>query len=187
MDQAGTNEADSLYFEADRLSRDGKFAEAKALLEQVLTKDPTHFQALNFMGWLFETKYYDYNKAREFYEKCLTSNPAYPAANINYAILISTVGDYATLDKHLAKAMSVPGISKSAIYREYGLMFENQANLTQAIEAYKKALQFSTNQQEIDGYKSAISRCQDKLNFANGINTAPPAAPASPPAMPPMA
>ena len=90
----------------------------------------------------------------------------------------------------MEKALNVPGVSKSAIFREYGLMFENQGNLNHAIEAYKKALQLSTNPNEHDGYKAAVRRCEDKIAFANpsAVNPAPAPTPVDPATMqtPPM-
>ena len=66
---SGTQNPDSLYFEADKLSREGKFAEAKDVLNKVISLNPNHAQALNFLGWLNVTKYYDYNQARSVYER----------------------------------------------------------------------------------------------------------------------
>jgi len=155
--------ADQLFFEADEKIKQGLYAEAKALFEQAIEADPKHGRSHNHLGWLYETKYQDYAKAEEHYKKAMEFAPEYPAGYSNYAIVLSTLGRYDDLAKHLEKAMDIPGINKETIYNEYGIMYERTGKLSEAIDAYTKAMQFTLSEQAVGTYKSAIARCKAKL------------------------
>lgn len=156
-------QADQLFFEADNKIKQGLFAEAKTLFEKAIAVHPQHGRSHNHLGWLYETKYQDFTKAEEHYKKAIEYAPEYPAGYSNYAVLLSTLERYEELQKHLEKALTVPGINKETMYNEYGIMYERQGKLNEAIEAYTKALNYSLTEQGVTGYKNAIARCKTKM------------------------
>jgi len=161
MDNSNS-QVESLFFQADQKIKEGLYAEAKDVLRQAISLDPKFGRAYNHLGWLYETKYQDYKKAEEYYRKSIELSPDYPAIYINFAILLSTLEKDSELEKHLTRSLSVPGVNKSAIYREFGFMYERQGKFDKAIESFKNGLLYSITDDESQKFKSAIERCQQK-------------------------
>lgn len=163
MDENNLQKADQLFFDADEKIKQGLIAEAKTLLEKALEFNPKHGRSHNHIGWLYEIKYQDFAQAEEHYKKALEFAPEYPAGYTNYAVVLSSFERYDELSKHLEKTLTIPGVNKETVYNEYGIMYEKQGKLAEAIEAYTKALGYTLNEQAVAGYKSAIARCKAKL------------------------
>jgi len=70
-------ELDNLFFEADNLIKDNLIGDAYNKLMSIIQKNPRYGRAYNHLGWLFETKYKDLNKAEEYYQKALEYSPEY--------------------------------------------------------------------------------------------------------------
>jgi tetratricopeptide (TPR) repeat protein len=171
MDNSNS-QVESLFFQADQKIKEGLFAEAKDLLRQAITLDPKFGRAYNHLGWLYETKYQDYKKAEEFYRQALEFSPEYPAIYINLAILLSTLEKNQELEKHLQKALTVLGINKSSIYREFGFLYERQGLFDKAIESFKNGLLYSLTDDETEKFKLAIERCKQKQEIIGSIPAA---------------
>ena len=62
----------------------------------------------------------------------------YPPVYYNYSVLLSTLGKYDELKELLDTAINIPGITKSTIFNEYAIMYEQEGKLDIAIEYYKK-------------------------------------------------
>ncbi len=163
MDNNNSQKADQLFFDADEKIKQGLFPESKGLLEKALELDPKHGRAHNHLAWLYETKYQDFAKAEEHYKKALEFAPEYPAGYTNYAVVLSTLERYDELEKHLKKALTVPGVNKETIHNEYAIMYERQGKLNEAIDAYNQALRYTLSEQAVPSYKSAMARCKAKL------------------------
>lgn len=157
--------ADQLFFEADELIREKKFAEAEQALLQATEKDPKHGRSYNHLGWLSETKYRDYARAEGYYKKALEHTPEYPAIYLNYAVVLSQLQRYEDLKDLLKKAEAVPGINKDRIYNEYGLLYEDKAEFDTAIDWYKKAALAAKSKPDIDAYRANIARCEEKKSI----------------------
>lgn len=114
------------------------------------------------MGWIYETKFKDYNKAEEFYKKCYAYSPEYPAIYTNLSILLSTLGKYDELENFIKKGLEVAGTDKAALYNEYAIMFELKGDYLKAIEQFKNAVRYSLNDANVDTYSKSIQRCKRK-------------------------
>ncbi len=57
------NNAEDLFYEADRLIDEKKIVEAKDLLYEILEDYPDYANAHNHLGWIYHYKITDYNKA----------------------------------------------------------------------------------------------------------------------------
>ncbi len=154
--------ADQLFFQADELIKQQKIAEAKETLERALETDPKHGRAYNHLGWLYDTKYRDYAKADELYQKALEFAPEYPAVYLNYAIVLSALEKYEELEALMKKAEHVPGIVKDRVYNELGLLKEDQGKYDEAIDLFKQSIAKAKSMQDIESYKENMQRCEVK-------------------------
>lgn len=162
-------ELDRLFFKADNQIKDGRIVEAIDTLTHILELDLEYGKAYNHLGWIYETKYKNYTKAEECYKLALRYAPDYTAIYLNYAILLSNLEKYNELAPLLDKAFEVKGINKSKVWNEYAIMYEMQGNYEKAIEAYKKSIQLSLNNEDIDIFEKSIERCEKKTKLFSDI------------------
>lgn len=158
-------EFDDLLFEADELIRNNKIADAVNLLEGIISDAPDYGKAYNHLGWIYETKLKDINSAETMYKQCLAYNPEYPPVYLNLSIALSTLGKYDEVEALLKKAFEVPGVEKSVIYNEYGILFELRQDYNAAIEKYKDAIRFSLSDVNVDTYAKSMNRCRTKRDL----------------------
>ncbi|NJO02662.1 MAG: hypothetical protein HC880_14120 [Bacteroidia bacterium] len=155
-------ELNKLFFKADNEIKEGLIAEAYDTLTYIIEQDTEFGKAYNHLGWIYETKYKSYQKAEECYKLALKYSPDYTPVYLNYAILLSTLEKFDELEHHLEAALLVPGINKSKIWNEYGIMNELKGDYNRAIDAYKKSIRFSLVNEDIERYEQSIARCKKK-------------------------
>ncbi|HAT66633.1 MAG TPA: hypothetical protein DCS66_18905 [Flavobacteriaceae bacterium] len=153
---------EELLDQANTDIKNGLYDEATNKLEKIISIDPNFGKAYNHMGYLYEVKFKDYEKGETLYKLCLEKTPMYPSVYYNYAILLSTLGKYDELKELLDQAMNIPGITKSTIYNEYAIMYEQQGKLDEAIEHYRKAGLNTLDKGVLDRAKTSIERCKSK-------------------------
>ncbi len=142
--------------------KDGYFDEATNKLERIIDMDPNFGKAYNHLGYLYEVKFKEYEKGETLYKLCLEKSPLYPAVYYNYSILLSTLGKYDELKQLLDKAITIPGITKSTIYNEYAIMYEQQGDFDKAIEYFKKCALNTLDKNVLTRAKDSIERCKLK-------------------------
>lgn len=142
--------------------KDGRYDEATNKLEKILDMDPNFGKAYNHLGYLYEVKFKEYEKGETLYKLCLEKSPMYPAVYYNYSILLSTLGKWDDLKELLDKAINIPGITKSTIWNEYGIMYEQQGKLDEAIDHYRKAALGTLDKAVLERAKGSIDRCKMK-------------------------
>ncbi|GAB4398646.1 MAG: hypothetical protein OHK0053_17690 [Microscillaceae bacterium] len=164
MSNYGSNygELNKLFYKADHEIKDGLIGEAFDTLNYIIEQDTEFGKAYNHLGWIYETKEKDYQKAEECYRLALKYAADYTPVYLNYAILLSTLKRYEELEMHLARSLEVPGINESKIWNEYGIMYEMQGKYRRAIEAYKKSIQFSLINEDIERFEKSVQRCRKK-------------------------
>lgn len=155
-------ELDKLFFRADNDIKDGNIVDAFDTLNYIIEQDIEYGKAYNHLGWIYETKYKNYNKAEECYRLALKYAPGYIPVYLNYSIVLSTLEKFDILEKLLAQALKIEGIDKSKIWNEYGIMYEMQEKYSDAIQAFKNAIKLSLNNQEIESYEQSIDRSKKK-------------------------
>ncbi|WP_372366705.1 hypothetical protein [Candidatus Uabimicrobium sp. HlEnr_7] len=160
-----TFEADQMFFEADQKIKDGHFTDALKLLYEITDRFPEYGRAYNHLGYLFETKYQNYNKAEFYYRTAIDYAPEYPATYLNYAVLLSTCQKFAELEELLNKALEVPGINREKIYCEMGIMKELQKKYDEAIKCFKQVIVYCLSSKSIDLYQKNIERCLTKKDI----------------------
>ena len=142
--------------------KNGLYDEATNKLEKILDIDSNFGKAYNHLGYLYEVKFKDFEKGETLYKLCLEKSPMYPSVYYNYAIVLSTLGKWNELKELLDQAMTVPGITKSTIYNEYAIMYEQQGMLEEAIEHYRKAGLNTLDKGVLERAKASIERCKMK-------------------------
>jgi tetratricopeptide (TPR) repeat protein len=158
-------ECEQLFMRADELIKEKRIDEAMALLVEITQMAGDFGKAYNHLGWIYETKLGNLQKAEECYQLCIRYEPNYRPAYYNYAVVLSTSKRYKELESHLALAKSVAAIDMATINNEYAIMYEAQGLYDQAIESYKKYIAELFNDQSIDTAVAAIERCKKKRDI----------------------
>jgi tetratricopeptide (TPR) repeat protein len=160
-------ECEELFAQADKLLNDGVVTEAVDKLSQILKRNPRFGKAYNHLGWVYETKYKNYQRAEEYYKAAIQYAPHYNASYLNYSYFLSNLGRFDDLKAHLDRVSQIPGIAKDTIANEYGIMYEMQGNLQKAIEQYQNAAIVTLDTAKLDKYKEGIDRCKKKMEILN--------------------
>jgi tetratricopeptide (TPR) repeat protein len=158
-------EFEDMLLEVDELIRNNKIADAVLLLENIINQTPDYGKAYNHLGWIYETKFKDVLKAEKMYKQCLAYNPDYPPVYLNLSIVLSLLSKYEEQEALLNKALEVPGIEKSGIINELGILYELKLDYNKAIEYYKSAIKLSLSDKNIETYLKSIDRCRLKRDF----------------------
>ncbi len=158
-------EAEEMFAQADKLLNDGVIMDAVEKLTQILRRNPRFGKAYNHLGWVYETKYKNMQRAEEYYKAAMQYAPHYNAAYLNYSYFLSNLGRFDDLKAHLDKVSTIPGIAKDTIANEYAIMNEMQGNLQEAIDYYQKAAIVTLDITKLDKYKESIERCQRKMEI----------------------
>jgi Tfp pilus assembly protein PilF len=160
-------EAEEMFAQADKLLNDGVIIEAVEKLTQLLRRNPRFGKAYNHLGWVYETKYKNMQRAEEYYKAAMQYAPHYNAAYLNYSYFLSNLGRFDDLKAHLDRVSRIPGIAKDTIANEYAIMYEMQGNLQEAIDYYQKAAIVTLDITKLDKYKESIERCKRKIEILN--------------------
>jgi Tfp pilus assembly protein PilF len=156
---------EELFYSADNDIKDGFLDAAVQKLEQIIEEDPSFGKAYNHLGWLNETKFKNYPEAERFYKLAITHAPNYSAGFTNYAFFLSSLHRFDELQILLDSAINVPGIDKSTIYNEYGIMFELKEQFETAIDYYKKCIKATLNKDTMNLAMESIERCKTKMSL----------------------
>ena len=156
---------EELFNSADRDLNDGYFEAGVEKLEQILVEDPGFGKAYNHLGWLYETKFQDYEKAEGYYKLALEHAPNYAAVYTNFSILLSTLEKFDELEALLQKGLKVAGVNKGNIYYEYGIMYEKKGEFQKAIDQYRECAKSTLNKNTLKNATDSIERCSTKLNL----------------------
>jgi len=158
-------EFEDMLLEVDELIRNNKIADAVLLLENIINQTPDYGKAYNHLGWIYETKFKDVLKAEKMYKQCLAYNPDYPPVYLNLSIVLSLLSKFEEQEALLNNALEVPGIEKSGIINELGILYELKLDYNKAIEYYKSAIKLSLSDKNIETYLKSIDRCRLKRDF----------------------
>lgn len=156
-----------IFYEADALIEQDEVVAASKLLYGLTEQFPEYGRAYNHLGFIYEMKYRDFEKAEAYYRKCLALSPEYTAVYLNYAALLSNQRRTDELEELLNRALKCPGINIARIHKEFGILHELRAEYDASTEAYKRAIAFSFVQTEIDALMLSVDRVRQKKHFLN--------------------
>lgn len=156
---------EALFLEVDSLFSKSEFSEGRKLLEEILEAEPGYGKAHNHLGWLYYAKLDDYAKADYHFKLAIRFAPEYPAAYMNLSYLLNYLNRYDELVAHVDLALRVEGTTKSVLYNELGKSHEFNGNYAEANKAYKAAIRFSLNSEEMEGLNKNLLRVKSKMSF----------------------
>lgn len=156
---------EELLHQANTAIKKGLYDDATNKLEQIIDMDPNFGKAYNHLGYIYYSKFKEFDKGETLYKLCLEKSPMYPPVYYNYSILLSTLGKYDELKDLLDTAINIPGITKATIYNEYAIMLEQQGKMDEAIAYYKKCGLSTLNKDVLTRAKSSIERCTMKKDL----------------------
>ena len=68
-------EAEEMFAQADRLLNEGVVMDAVEKLSQIVKRNPRFGKAYNHLGWVYETKYKNYQRAEEYDKTAMAYAP----------------------------------------------------------------------------------------------------------------
>ena len=158
--------AADLFFEADQLINENKIVEAKDLLLEILGEFPDYGRAHNHLGWVYQVKYSDYNRAKKHLELAMKYAPDYHAGYANYAYLLLDMNDYDGLINFGNKIVnSNIVIDKSTIYDKIAQAYELKGDVQNAFKYYKLAVKYTLNNKTLEQIYASLNRVKDKMTF----------------------
>jgi len=120
----------------------GRLAEARIIVEEVLTQDPQHPQALAVLGDIF-LKQHSFQEALECYQQAFNRDPR-PYLNLKTARVLKEMEEYEEALQELNKALVVkPG--SLAFLKEKAFILNRMKRYDEAMETYGKVNEISPN------------------------------------------
>lgn len=153
---------EELFLKVDDHFSKGEFPEGKKILEELLESEPGFGKAHNHLGWLYFAKLDDYEKAEYHYGLAIRFDPMYPAGYLNMAHLLLFMSRHTALIEHTEKALTVEGVNKNMLYTLMGRSYEVNEHYKQATQAYKMAIRYALNKQEMDTLLESMERLKTK-------------------------
>ncbi|MEZ4842122.1 MAG: hypothetical protein R2821_11585 [Flavobacteriaceae bacterium] len=159
------DKAENLFFEADELINENKIVEAKELLIEILSEFPDYGYAHNHLGWIYQVKFSDYEKAEKHLKLAMKYAPNYNAGYVNFAYLLLDINKYDEMIKFGEEALSHNFVDKSTIYNKMAQAYEMKDDNFKAYDYYKLAVKHTLNNTTLEQIYSSINRIKDKMSF----------------------
>lgn len=150
------DDTEILYRLGVLLERQDRTPESLAIMERIITLDPEHADALNFVGYSLAEENRDLPRARELIEKAVSIEPDNPFFLDSLAWILHRQGDDAKAWTVIQQVVSHP-VGDPVIWEHYGDIAAALGKKTEAAEGYKKALSGNP------GNADAIRRKKDAL------------------------
>ena len=122
-----------VYLDAENDVKNNNYTEAFKKYESILFDEPGNAATHNSLGWIYKTQMDNYEKAENHYLAAIKSEPHYPYAYINYAILLMDLERFAEMEKLIEKALKIATTDKSTLYCRLALANEMQLKFDEAI------------------------------------------------------
>ena len=151
-----------VYLDAENDLKNNNYTEAFKKYENILFDEPGNAATHNSLGWIYKTQMDNYEKAENHYRAAINSEPNYPYAYANYAMLLMDQGRYTEMEKLVKKALKIATTDKSTLYCRLAVANELQLKFDDAIAFYEKAILFTLNDEKIKSYKTDIERVEEK-------------------------
>ena len=132
-------------------------------LNYALSFDPNSVKALCLMAKVQSEQFYDYELAKQYYEKALASRLDIPDVYPDYIRLLVNNEDYEKAQNLIDFARNVKGIDKAGIELAQGFLLESICEFDNAIKALHLAKQLAMNNEFISYVDETLSRINKKL------------------------
>lgn len=159
-------EVENLFLEVSKAIDERDLSGAKLLLEELLSIDPGYGRAHNHLGWIYETKIKDFQKAQRHYELAIKfCQGTYPVVYVNYGYLLIEFGHLEEAEKVIAEGLTVDGADKATLYYQKAKIAVHRKDYIQAYKTYLEAKNLNFNKDFHGLLLNEIGRVQMKMNF----------------------
>lgn len=163
-------DVDSLFIEAGRAIDESDLVAAKSLLEEILMIDPGYSRAHNYLGWIYETRLKNFEKAKRHYELAIKfSQGDYPVVYVNYAYLLIEYDCYEDALTIIEDGMKIKGADRATLIYQKGKVAESLQEFTEAYRLYNYSRKLSFNKDFMNLIDMEIERLFAKLSFCQKI------------------
>jgi len=144
--------------------RQGHFANAKALYEEVLNVNPNHFNSLHLLGvLLFQSS--EFENAHHLISKAISINPGSALAHLNLALVMLSMAKYQgallSIDQALLLKRDYP-----EAYFNRGIIYQHMGLFSEALSSFRDAVRLRPN------YAEAYNNIGNLLNQSDAANEA---------------
>ncbi|MGB6084859.1 hypothetical protein [Moheibacter sp.] len=159
-------DVENLFLEVSKAIDDRDITSAKELLEEILLIDPGYGRAHNHLGWIYETKIKDFERAKRHYELAIKfCKGTYPVAYVNYGYLLIEFGQLEEAEKVIDEGLKVKGADKATLYYQKGKIAEHCQNYVEALKTYQQSQKMNFNKDFHAMLLNEIERVQSKMSF----------------------
>jgi tetratricopeptide (TPR) repeat protein len=132
-------ELDILMIRVNLYLANGRYVEARQVLDEVLVEEPGHGVAHGYMAWLCWALLDDADRAEAHYRAAIRFAPAHVAHYAAYARLLTETGRIDTLIELHRSAITVPGVVRSQLHELLAVALERADRFAEAGEAFRNA------------------------------------------------
>lgn len=158
-------EVENLFLEVTKAIDEHNISSAKEILDEILWIDPGYGRAHNHLGWIYETKIKDFEKAKMHYELAIKfCKGSYPIVYVNFGYLLIEYGYFQEAEKIIEEGLKVNGIDKSSLIYQKGKIAEHNLNFILAYRLYKNSLALNFNREFQKQLLNEISRLKIKMS-----------------------
>lgn len=157
---------ENLFLEVGKAIDERDISAAKDLLEEILSIDPGYGRAHNHLGWIYETKIKDFERARRHYGLAVKfCKGTYPVVYVNFAYLLIEYGHLEEAEEIIEEGLTIKGADKSTLHYQIGKIAEHRQQYKKAVDYYKQAQKLSFNKDFHSMLTGELNRVQSKLGF----------------------
>lgn len=132
-------------------------------LNYALSYDEKDTLALTLMGRVYAEKLMDYNKAIDFFEEAIASNPNALEIYPGFINVLLWNEDFDKASKVIAFALSLKGTDKGKLFYQKAILHEYQMQYKAALKALKKAKVYTYNSCFMETLNSEKERIKSKM------------------------
>src|SRR5690606_339516 len=159
-------DVENLFLEVSKAIDERDISAAKELLEEILSIDPGYGRAHNHLGWIYETKIKDFERAKRHYELAIKfCKGTYPVVYVNFSYLLIEFGDYEKAVEIINEGLKTKGSDKATLQYQKGKIAEYQQDFKSALSQYELARKLSFNKEFHSMLENEIARVKSKFSF----------------------
>ncbi|MBL7965293.1 MAG: tetratricopeptide repeat protein [Flavobacteriales bacterium] len=159
-------EMDVLMIRVHACMNSGRYAEARRLLEAVLTEEPAHGVAHGMMGWILWALVEDHERALEHFRCAVRWAPHFVNSWKHYLNLLAGDGHEQELHEACARALHVPGIDRAEVHAIVARYLERSGRPEQAMDAFRRARDQAVTDAARNEHRAAVRRLRARRRRA---------------------
>jgi tetratricopeptide (TPR) repeat protein len=159
-------DVENLFLEVSKAIDERDISTAKELLEEILSIDPGYGRAHNHLGWIYETKIKDFDRAKRHYELAIKfCQGTYPVVYVNFGYLLIEYNDYEKAIETINEGLRIRGADRATLQYQKGKIAEHEQDFKSALAQYEIARKLSFNKEFHSMLENEIARVKSKLSF----------------------